>query len=126
MKAYLEIEMPESCYYCPIANDGFYLCKATSPFKELEDDCEECKPQWCPLIPIQPHGRLIDADALEQEAQERLLECDKYDNQFQKPFEIMRAIRLAPVIIAADMEWKMKNCCCCDDKTIIPAEEGDT
>ena len=64
MKAYLEIEMPTSCYYCPMTNDGFYICKATSPFRELEDDCEECKPQWCPLVPIQPHGRLIDADKL--------------------------------------------------------------
>lgn len=57
-------------------------------------------------VPVPPHGRLIDADALEQDAQKRLLMCNKNDNQFHKPYEIMRAIALAP--------------------TIIPAEEGET
>ena len=57
-------------------------------------------------IPVPAHGRLIDADALEEEAQKRLLICNRYDNQFQKPYEVMRAIALAP--------------------TIIPAEEGET
>ena len=85
----------------------------------------ENRPSDCPLVPVSPHGDLIERDALEQDAQGRLLECDKYDNQFNKPFEIMRAIRVAPVIIPADMEWKMKNCCCCDDKTTIQAEEGE-
>ena len=54
---------------------------------------------WLPPI---PHGRLIDADALENEAQMRLLQCNKYDNQFQKPYEVMRAIALAPTIIPAE------------------------
>ena len=52
-------------------------------------------------IPDQ-HGRLVDADVLEKDAQKRMLICDKYDNQFQKPYEIMRAIALAPTIIPAD------------------------
>lgn len=28
------------------------------------------KPSWCPLVPVPPHGRLIDADALMDELQE--------------------------------------------------------
>lgn len=59
------MEMPPSCYFCPMTNDGFYLCKANNPYRQLEDDCEECKPQWCPLVPVPPHGRLIDAEAYE-------------------------------------------------------------
>jgi hypothetical protein len=59
-------------------------------------------PDDCPLVPVPPHGRLIDADALEQDAQKRLLMCDKNDNQFQKPYEVMRAIALAPTIIPAE------------------------
>lgn len=51
---------------------------------------------------VHPHGRLIDANALEQEAQKRLLLCEKYDNQFQKPYEILRAINEAPTIIEAE------------------------
>ena len=53
-------------------------------------------------FPVQPHGRLIDADALEQDAQSRLQMCNKYDNQFQKPYEVMRAIALAPTVIPAE------------------------
>jgi hypothetical protein len=59
-------------------------------------------PDDCPLVPVPPHGRLIEADALEQDAQKRLLMCDKNDNQFQKPYEVMRAIALAPTIIPAE------------------------
>ena len=59
------MEMPTSCYFCPLTNDGFYLCKANNPYKHLEDDCEERKPNWCPIISVpEPHGDLIDRDAL--------------------------------------------------------------
>ena len=51
------MEMPESCYRCPMANDDFYLCGATE--KYLENDSEERRPDWCPLIELPPHGRLI-------------------------------------------------------------------
>ena len=53
---------------------------------------------------VPPHGRLIDADALEQEAQKRLLLCEKHGNQFQKPYEILRAINEAPTVIEAGDE----------------------
>ena len=56
--------VPPSCYFCPMTNDGFYLCKANNPYRQLEDDCEERRPAWCPLVELPPHGRLIDADAL--------------------------------------------------------------
>lgn len=53
-------------------------------------------------VPIPPHGDLIYRDALEQDAQKRLLICDKNDNQFQRPYEVIRAIALAPTIIPAE------------------------
>ena len=57
--------VPPSCYLCPMTNDGFYLCKANNPYKMLEDDCEERRPDWCPLIEVpEPHGDLIDRKAL--------------------------------------------------------------
>ena len=52
----------------------------------------------CSALYVPPHGRLIDADALEQDAQKRLLICNKNDNQFQKPYEVMRAIALTPTM----------------------------
>lgn len=48
MKAYLEIEMPESCHKCPL----LYVTSICDGSKD------------CPLIHVPPHGRLIDADAL--------------------------------------------------------------
>ena len=57
--------LPPNCYFFPMTNGGFYLCKANNPHKLLEEDCEERRPNWCPLIEIpEPHGRLIDADVL--------------------------------------------------------------
>jgi hypothetical protein len=102
MKAYLEIEMPKSCYYCPMTNDGFYLCKATSPFKELEDDCEECKPQWCPLIPVPPHVDLIDRREAIIDANERAYDFWISDDEVNATIQFLK-----------------------EQPTIIPAEEGE-
>ena len=101
------MEMPKSCLNCFLSRSG---CRAVLkrmrameagtwiPANYRHDDC--------PLVPVPEHGDLIDRDALEKETQKRMLMCNKNDNQFQKPYEIMRAIALAP--------------------TIIPAEEGET
>lgn len=53
-------------------------------------------------ISVPPHGDLIDRDALEQDAQKRLLICNKNDNQFQRPYEVIRAIALSPAVIPAE------------------------
>ena len=52
-------------------------------------------------VSVPPHGRLIDADALEQDAYKRLLFCT---DEFQRPYEVMRAIAIAPTIIPAEEE----------------------
>lgn len=102
------MEMPTSCYGCAFEQteencDGVVIHREcpfvykgyTAAFdNERRDDC--------PLIEIPPHGDLIDRSVLEQDAQKRLLMCNKNDNQFQKPYEVMRAIALAPTIIPAD------------------------
>ena len=66
MKAYLEIEMPRCCNKCPmLVYEGHVLCicralpaieegEILKPWKNRRKDC--------PLIPVPPHGRLIDAD----------------------------------------------------------------
>lgn len=93
------MEMPSGCLSCDFCNpfvDEPYcrrLMRKTPKVTRLED---------CPLVPVPSHGRLIDSDALEQDAQKRLLLCNKNDNQFQKPYEIMRAIACAPIIIEAE------------------------
>jgi len=59
------MEMPRNCGECPIYEhlsihkNTFRFCRLTrmetNPIERRDD---------CPLISIQPHGRLIDADAL--------------------------------------------------------------
>lgn len=54
------MEMPESCSGCAIRYEMF--CPIRHRFI-----ADEGRRKNCPLIPIPPHGRLIDADALEDE-----------------------------------------------------------
>ena len=59
----IDMEMPTSCDDCRL-NNGI-SCYAVPEYTEdgvvgRTDD----RPDWCPLVHVQPHGRLIDADAL--------------------------------------------------------------
>ena len=54
------MEMPLCCMFCPLSNSCG--CGLTNPpvlmtSKEMLAD----RPDWCPLVSIPPHGRLIDA-----------------------------------------------------------------
>lgn len=51
------MEMPSSCSLCFFAIHD--MCVATG--KDAEDWWTE-RPEYCPLISVPPHGRLIDAD----------------------------------------------------------------
>ena len=61
------MEMPDRCFACPMCDTdccgvskGSYI-----EYREVEVDIAiDHRPDWCPLIPVPPHGRLIDADAL--------------------------------------------------------------
>ena len=61
MSVYIKgMEMPTRCYTCPCADLEYYDCNLMpgtriEQHKRLDD---------CPLVPVPPHGRLIDADAL--------------------------------------------------------------
>ena len=119
MSIYIKgMEMPEICDMCPLLafieededHDAFCYCilsnwkKSCTPDPMTIREVRRFRRLDCPLIEVPPHGKLIDADALENEAQMRLLECNKYDNQFQKPYEVMRAIALVPTIIPAEKD----------------------
>lgn len=58
-------KMPTCCWDCPCAyeTEGVHhnYCQAVGYDTKLPDDG---RPDWCPLIELPPHGRLIDADAL--------------------------------------------------------------
>ena len=108
---FLNKKLPVYCESCPLWNDEIDECNEIGEvawrLEKIKSEKRELvfpRPNNCPLIELPPHGDLIDRDMLEQEAQKRLLECKKHDNEFRKPYEIMNAIALAPTIIPSDKE----------------------
>lgn len=72
------IEMPDSCKYCRFYSPlvGF-MCIAAN--KKYGDDFNQfCKkrPDWCPLVEVPPHGRLIDTDST--------IEVELYDDEHEE------------------------------------------
>lgn len=56
------MEMPTNVFDCPL--NSFGICNLAQD--ETHCNCiEDSRPEWCPLLPLpEKHGRLIDADAL--------------------------------------------------------------
>lgn len=55
------MDMPTNCFWCPLSvlNENRLFCEVTkNEVVRAKIDVD------CPLVPIPPHGRLIDADAL--------------------------------------------------------------
>ena len=87
------MDMPKSCGICKMhfLGEPYYVCcgitdripKIVDRYNNSRIDLEARKasiesvgrPQWCPLVEIQKHGRLIDADALKAEIL-RTYECE--------------------------------------------------
>lgn len=93
------MKMPEDCIKCP-------LCLFTGKcWKCLADGSHAnfggtCRPPGCPLVPVPPHGRLIDAD-------EVCYQLEKQATIDGQPRAIRRARRIvadAPTIIKAEEE----------------------
>lgn len=64
-----DMEMPKGCFDCPFERDYAFICsltnKETRKHRKVHVVNEyEAMPEWCPLVEVPPHGRLIDADKL--------------------------------------------------------------
>lgn len=99
MSVYIKgMEMPTNCVRCPLHNIEYDFCQA----KRLSTPIGKGhlkRADYCPLIPVHDHGRLIDADALSR----------MYD-----PYEICGAAVLeiiadTPTIIPADEEFSVQK-----------------
>ena len=90
------MEMPPDCRVCPFEmyymNTGKTRCGAA--MRTLAENFKTIpfvgRADFCPLIELPPHGRLIDADALMK------LEVIPSDNW------VFRAVEKAPTIIPAE------------------------
>ena len=104
------MEMPTRCENCLMITtdcDSDYICSVLDKYIPMKwEKIENCygfynketypKPDWCPLVELPPHGRLIDAD-----------ECHKYfyDHLDDLHMEIAEiAIEEMPTILEAEGE----------------------
>ncbi len=93
------MEMPRRCEECPcmcevdVVQGTACGCKLTMKIREIDNDT---RPDWCPLIPVPPHGDLIDRKPFVEFIKTH---WDSYDQWFVEQLEAR--------------------------PTIIPAEEGE-
>ena len=94
------MEMPTSCWDCYFQDCG--NCRLNAD--KVVDKCiiEDHRDEDCPLVPVPPHGRLIDADAALRDG-----------------WTISRTYSASPT----EMVYETKAIDCLP--TIIPAEEGE-
>ena len=90
------IEMPKSCWDCFACHDGWCIIN-----QKIEG--HRTVTHSCPLIEVQPHGRLIDADALLEsikEAKKKQPEIsDVYDEDY---FMVAEWVVYAPTVIESE------------------------
>ena len=87
------MEMPTSCYKCPMRRRDRMdiVCPiAHERFSVADVNILDCRLDSCPLVPVPPHGRLIDADALVR------------DNGIKEIPEYYEVVCAAPTIIPAE------------------------
>lgn len=94
------MKMPRYCAECDAVNDEELLCPFTN------DDCENyfrVRNRYCPIVPVPPHGDLIDRAALLVEINKI---CDRRDAGIISDLtclqQILSALRHAPTIIPAE------------------------
>lgn len=98
----MEMEMPRNCWECEFNKstlDRMDFCTLTN--KQYNWGLSE-RPSDCPLIELQPHGRLIDADALL-----KLLDSCMFPSDMVTTRAVSMAtnwIKEAPTVIPADKD----------------------
>ena len=104
------MEMPKSCDDCRL-NNGI-SCYAVPEYTEdgvvgRTDD----RPEWCPLVPVPPHGRLIDESEIDLSKYEKAAHDALHNGKGSILYDsgvlagaraITRLVRNAPTIIPAE------------------------
>ena len=85
-----------------------YMCACCSQ-GTAEPEYDNSRAPYCPLVPVPPHGRLIDADELEKVFRE---DSKEEWNQYAKPYNWADAFADIADMVAAE-------------KTIIPADKEE-
>ena len=100
------MEMPIKCEDCPCFYPEYNECNA---IVGRWVDGKGTPPSDCPLVPVPPHGRLIDADAL-------ITTFCEWGTRLERGRKLVITMSEAKQAIVDIIE---------DAPTIIPAEEGE-
>lgn len=92
------MKMPTSCYNCRLRYfDGEDdVCAFGGEIMHGEERCDDC-----PLVPVPPHGRLIDADELLRYKEREVCSAEKIVSVIRYVVDI-RYIKDAPTVIEAE------------------------
>lgn len=111
------MEMPTSCddcEFCEHAISGYDWCSIPMVNGRSKPLVEPVfKPDWCPIVPVPPHGRLIDADELAKRFNDAIDRAEKDKTDYCNAF-----------MYHGDLctEWWCVNGMLEKTPTIIPAE----
>lgn len=98
-----DMPMPETCDDCPFHvyhSHHEYVCKATPMLYPMNlANSKGIRKNWCPLVKVKSHGRLIDADALIK----ALIRKEPFNDCARVVIaECMEEVRHAPTVIEAE------------------------
>lgn len=120
------MEMPTSCEKCPFLDyeEGFCFASGVKgkngwyEFTLCPCGIKGGRHDDCPLVPVPPHGRLIDADALMHEFEKAQRTMEQHGQEYSCSF-MSSSQELST-------EWYCVEDMVENAPTIIPAEEGET
>ena len=113
------MEMPTRCAECWLMDGEDSWCTACRG-RHLGPEYRygiKDRPGWCPLVPVPPHGRLIDADALMKEFEKAQRRMEQHGQEYSCSFlSSSREI---------STEWYCVEDMLENAPTVIEAEEGE-
>lgn len=85
------MEMPTNCNVCNFHMLRF-CCAADKDLAEKDTrPLIERRPEWCPLVPVPPHGDLIDRDKLEKDI-DKYIGGEESRSRFHHWVQVQRAV----------------------------------
>lgn len=97
------MEMPKSCYACPFCDYVSARCDAVKGNPYTPESRYEKRADFCPLVPVPSHGRLIDKDALEADISASVVFSGRDGNaEIVGAKKIINRLYVAPTVIEAE------------------------
>lgn len=107
------MKMPKDCIFCPMFRGAWTMCAVLNKTMSARG-----RPEDCPLVPVPPHGRLIDADALMHEFEKAQRTMAQHGREYSCSF--MSSSQ------EISTEWYCVEDMLENAPTVIEAEEGET